>query len=331
MKTTHIESKQLNNRGENGFFLQKHLIALFMLLCSVGFFLDQSSINAAVTVPTDFIDLTNNGLSPIITTVRLGTNVTWRNQTDEDYLLQSGYPYNDYLPLIGKGAINRNRTLLLNQPQLDPRLRSNSFGGQIPANGDWSHRFEQVGQFPYFAISTSQKIVTGVVIVEGATPTPTPTATKTAVFTLSSTAFAEGGLIPTPYTFNAPPQCSGQNISVPLVWQGVPDGTNSFALIMDDPDAANFVHWVQFNIPKGQNSLPQTVDGPEIGIKGRNDFGQNGYGGPCPPSGIHRYIFTLYALDNALALAEGASKADVVAAMAGHILQQTQLTGIRHP
>jgi Raf kinase inhibitor-like YbhB/YbcL family protein len=100
---------------------------------------------------------------------------------------------------------------------------------------------------------------------------------------------------------------------------------------MYDPDGGNWVHWGQFNIPGNRSDLPEAVSGPTIGTKGINDFGQLGYGGPCPPAGtgIHNYIFTLYALDTTLSLAQGATKAQIDAAMQGHILKQDQLVEYR--
>ncbi|MEM7118629.1 MAG: YbhB/YbcL family Raf kinase inhibitor-like protein [Chloroflexota bacterium] len=330
---------------------------LLVALCSLflfgsGLLLAQSA--DSVTAPTDFVDLDNDGFNPQTAVVSLGTNVTWLNQTDDAYVIQSGYPYSSYLPAIRQANDGRRHMA----PQLRHTL-SDPFSGNLPAGGNFSHRFDEAGHFPYFAISEHGKVVTAVILVEAppatstptatsvatATPVPTetpsptpttvptdtpvPTATQTAVFALSSPAFAEGGEIATQYTFNAPPQCSGQNISVPLAWEGVPVETVSFALIMDDPDAGDFVHWVQFNIPAGTSSLPELIGGPNIGNQGRNDFGQNGYGGPCPPSGTHRYLFKLYALDTTLSLGDGASKANVLAAMETHTLAEAQLTGVR--
>jgi Raf kinase inhibitor-like YbhB/YbcL family protein len=139
---------------------------------------------------------------------------------------------------------------------------------------------------------------------------------------ISSSAFSEGGNIPKKHT------CSGEDVSPPLAWSGVPQGAKSLALIMDDPDAPGkvFVHWVLFNIPANAKELPEGVQGS--GIAGVNNFRQTGYNGPCPPPGqTHRYFFKLYALDQELKLSEGASKADVENAMQGHILASGQLMG----
>jgi Raf kinase inhibitor-like YbhB/YbcL family protein len=147
--------------------------------------------------------------------------------------------------------------------------------------------------------------------------------------TLTSSAFSEGGMIPDPYTYNLGGQCQGDNFSPPLAWVGAPAGTQSFAILMIDPDGRNWLHWLQFNIPASVTSLPEAIGGPVMGIKGINDFDEPGYGGPCPPSGTHHYVFTLYALDTTLSLSEGASRADFESAIKGHILGTATLTGLR--
>ena len=161
------------------------------------------------------------------------------------------------------------------------------------------------------------------------TATQPASPTAQAPFSLACQAFADGEQIPDAQAYSLPGQCDGPNTSPPLSWAGAPAGTHSFAVMMVDPDGGDWVHWVQFNIPADATSLAAAADGPAVGIKGVNDFGENGYGGPCPPSGTHRYVLTLYALDTTLSLAEGASKAQVDAAMAGHVLAQAQLTGLR--
>ncbi len=146
---------------------------------------------------------------------------------------------------------------------------------------------------------------------------------------LTSPSFKEGQPIPPKFT------CKGADISPALEWDAVPEGTRSIALIMDDPDAprGTWVHWVLWNLPTEARSLPEAVpakasldDGAKQGL---NDFPTTGYRGPCPPPGKpHRYYFKLYALDAPLALKEGvARKADLVAAMKGHILAEGQLMG----
>ncbi|GAB4522254.1 MAG: YbhB/YbcL family Raf kinase inhibitor-like protein [Anaerolineales bacterium] len=139
-----------------------------------------------------------------------------------------------------------------------------------------------------------------------------------------STAFADGDSIPVRYT------CDGENISPPLAWDAVPEGTRSFVLIADDPDAprGTWVHWVVYNLVGDARSLPEGGPLPG-GLTGITDFRKTVYGGPCPPPGKpHRYFFKLYALDiPSLKLPAGASKAQVEAAMQGHILAQAQIIG----
>lgn len=161
----------------------------------------------------------------------------------------------------------------------------------------------------------------------GPTPIDTQIQEETMGLKLTSSAFNEGDMIPKPYT------CDGQDISPPLAWTGAPAGTKSFALICDDPDAPVGVwdHWVCFNLPPGLTGLPEAVPRTEVlpsgGLHGRNSWGKIGYGGPCPPSGVHRYFFKLYALDTELSLKAGATKKDVEKTMQGHILAEAQLMG----
>ena len=114
---------------------------------------------------------------------------------------------------------------------------------------------------------------------------------------------------------------------LPLAWSGAPAGTAAFALIVDDPDARGFVHWVVFDVPAEQASLAEGASGGAGLGEGRNDFGRRGWGGPCPPSGSHRYIFELSALDAPLGLGGSPTAADVRRAMAGHVLGSARLTG----
>ncbi len=144
---------------------------------------------------------------------------------------------------------------------------------------------------------------------------------------IASSAFEDGGLIPAKYT------CDGADISPPLQWDAVPEGTGSIALICDDPDApvGTFVHWVLFNLPAETKELPENMPAdkslPNGAGQGTTDFGRIGYGGPCPPSGTHRYFFKIYALDAEVDLVAGAGKRDLLRAMEGHILAQGQLIG----
>jgi len=146
-------------------------------------------------------------------------------------------------------------------------------------------------------------------------------------FKLTSTAFKEGQPIPSTYT------CVGVNVSPPLEWSGMPKSAKSIAIIADDPDAPGgmWVHWVLYNLPADNiglvENLPATENLAAGGFQGKNDFEKIGYGGPCPPSGTHRYFFKIYALDADLSLKGGATKAEVEKAMAGHIVAQAQLMG----
>jgi len=144
---------------------------------------------------------------------------------------------------------------------------------------------------------------------------------------ITSSAFEDGDLIPAKYT------CDGADVSPPLQWDAVPEGTKSIALICDDPDApmGTWVHWVLFNLPSDAKELAQNIPAEETlpnGAKqGVSDFGRIGYGGPCPPSGTHRYFFKIYALDTQVGLEAGADKRQLLNAMEGHILGQGQLVG----
>jgi Raf kinase inhibitor-like YbhB/YbcL family protein len=144
---------------------------------------------------------------------------------------------------------------------------------------------------------------------------------------ISSSAFNDGAAIPAKYT------CDGENISPPLTWSGLPDGTQSLALIVDDPDApgGTWVHWVIYNLPPDMNGLTQNVPVDAVlhdhGRQGSNDFRKHGYGGPCPPNGTHRYFFKLYALDAMLPLEGDVTKERLLQAMTHHILTEVELVG----
>lgn len=142
-------------------------------------------------------------------------------------------------------------------------------------------------------------------------------------FELTSTAFAPGEPIPTKYT------CDEADISPPLAWRDPPPSTQSFALIMDDPDApvGTWVHWVLFNLPPEMHNLAEGASPPSESQAGQNSWGRPGYGGPCPPSGTHRYFFKLYALNTPLNLTANTNKAQLLQAMEGHILTQAELMG----
>lgn len=161
----------------------------------------------------------------------------------------------------------------------------------------------------------------------GGEPQDTPAAVGSGTLSLSSPAFDDGGAIPAQYT------CDGQDISPPLEWSGPPSGTESFALIADDPDApaGTWVHWVIYDLPAETRGLPEGVPAEDHltsgGVQGINSWPKTGYGGPCPPSGTHRYFFRLYALDVALGADPGLGKVELLAAMEGHLLAEAQLVG----
>lgn len=142
---------------------------------------------------------------------------------------------------------------------------------------------------------------------------------------LRSPDFQNGGAIPSPYT------CDGADISPPLEWFGTPAGAKSLTILVSDPDApnGNWVHWVLYDLPASLGEIPAGVSPDERpligGTHGVTDFGTLGYGGPCPPSGTHRYIFKIYALDTVLGLEPGASQKYVEQAMRGHVLAAGEL------
>ena len=139
---------------------------------------------------------------------------------------------------------------------------------------------------------------------------------------ITSSAFKNNSKIPSKYT------CDGENINPPLEFSDIPKETNSLVLIMDDPDAPSktWVHWVLYSIPPstakiGENSAAE-------GIQGITDFGTEGYGGPCPPSGTHRYFFKLYALDTILDAPSGLTKQQVLEKVRDHVIEETELVGL---
>lgn len=150
-------------------------------------------------------------------------------------------------------------------------------------------------------------------------------------FTLSSSAFDDGGPIPARYT------CEDDDVSPALSWSAPPAGTRSLALIVDDPDAPDpaapkmtWVHWVLYDLPPDAGSLSEAVEPgalPAGTRQGRNDWKRTGYGGPCPPIGRHRYFHKLYALDTVLGDLGEATKAALEKAMEGHVLARTELVG----
>ena len=149
---------------------------------------------------------------------------------------------------------------------------------------------------------------------------------------LSSPNFQHQGQIPKAYT------CDGKDISPALAWSGAPEGTGSFALIVDDPDAPDplnpkmtWVHWVIYNLPSTADSLSEGVTPenlPEGTLDGVNDWKKTGYGGPCPPIGTHRYVFKLYAIDRVLPDLEHPTKDRLLSAMGEHVLAEAELIGL---
>lgn len=146
---------------------------------------------------------------------------------------------------------------------------------------------------------------------------------------LTSSAFEQGAKIPEKFT------CDGTDLSPAIAWEGAPEGTRSFVLIADDPDAPAgiWVHWVAYDLPASMRDLPEGLSADaEVaggGRHGRNDFRKLGYGGPCPPPGKpHRYFFRIYALDAVLGLEPGATKKQVLEAAEGHVLARAELMGI---
>lgn len=139
-------------------------------------------------------------------------------------------------------------------------------------------------------------------------------------FTITSPAFENGTMIPKKFT------CQGDDVNPPLMMTGIPAGTQTLALIVDDPDAPGgmWVHWVVYNIPSQEKINEDTVPG-ELGY---NDFGRVRYGGPCPPSGTHRYFFKLYALDSVIPVKPRMTKAELLKAMEGRVLAQAEMIGL---
>ena len=148
---------------------------------------------------------------------------------------------------------------------------------------------------------------------------------------LTSPAFSHAGQIPVAYT------CEGKDISPPLQWQGVPENARSLVLIVDDPDAPDpeapkmtWIHWVLYNIPPGAGGLPEAAASGSLPAgteNGTNSWEKIGYGGPCPPIGRHRYFHKLYALDTVLESLENPTKAELKAAMKGHVIARAELMG----
>jgi Raf kinase inhibitor-like YbhB/YbcL family protein len=175
------------------------------------------------------------------------------------------------------------------------------------------------------------RVAVGLAMLAGAAASAFAQEGKAMPLTITSTAFAPNGAIPALYT------CEGRDISPPLDWRGVPAGTKSLALIVDDPDAPDpaapkmtWVHWVLYAIPPSATGLAEAVGPAALPAgtrEGHNDFGRTAYGGPCPPVGRHRYFFKLYALDAALRDLDRPTKAVLEKAMQGHVLAEATLVG----
>lgn len=165
-------------------------------------------------------------------------------------------------------------------------------------------------------------VLMGTLMLASCAAAPLPEeSTMTDALDVTSSAFDEGGAIPSRYT------CDGDDVSPPLAWSGAPEGTAAYALIVDDPDARGWIHWLATDIPADQVGLEEGASGTSAGTEGRNDFGRTGHGGPCPPSGTHRYAFEVFALSQPLDLATGFSADELRAAMEGKVLANGQLNG----
>ena len=142
-------------------------------------------------------------------------------------------------------------------------------------------------------------------------------------FQLFSSGFPDGGWLPALHS------CEGADLSPSLEWSGAPSETRSLALIVEDPDAPAGVwcHWLLYDVGPRIQALPQGFKPGSLGISGTNDFGKQGYGGPCPPSGVHRYYFHLHALNTDLTLPPGASRKELETSMKGHVLGEARLMG----
>jgi Raf kinase inhibitor-like YbhB/YbcL family protein len=149
--------------------------------------------------------------------------------------------------------------------------------------------------------------------------------------TITASAFSHEQEIPPRYT------CEGEDISPELQWTGLPDGTESLVLIVDDPDAPDpdapkmtWVHWLLYNLPPSSSGLEEAISPAQLPagtLEGTNDWKRTGYGGPCPPVGRHRYFFKLYALDSLLSDLNEPTKNELLKAMEGHVLEETLLMG----
>ncbi len=194
--------------------------------------------------------------------------------------------------------------------------------------GNVIHISRKVFVFMLVLMSTGTRVITILALASHRTEAMPVQGKEVPMFQLKSSSFQTESNIPPRFT------CEGADISPELTWSGAPAGTKTFALIVHDPDAprsGGFTHWVVFNIPAGVNHLAENASKHGQlsggGVQGQNDSGKQGYMGPCPPSGTHRYYFRLYALDISLGLSERASKGDLEKAIQGHVLAQAELMG----
>jgi len=169
-------------------------------------------------------------------------------------------------------------------------------------------------------MSTIKKAIVLLVIIVAFTNCPAISQTGGGNMQLTSPEFKHNGFIPAKFT------CEGEDVNPALMINGVPEGTKSLALIMDDPDApiGTWVHWVVFDMPV----IPKIDENSVPGKLGITNSGKNNYHGPCPPSGTHRYFFKIYCLDTKLNLAQGISKGQLEKAMQGHVLDKAELVGL---
>lgn len=176
--------------------------------------------------------------------------------------------------------------------------------------------------FLFIAGCSNQKIESGV-LEQRSAPKHSDNNQYMPQLVLKSPAFENDKNIPSKYT------CDGEDINPPLEWDNIPEGAKSLVLIVDDPDApsGNWDHWLVWNIDPSVKSI-QEGEVPEGAVLGMNDFNKTEWGGPCPPSGVHRYQFKLYALDTILNIPSGSRKSELEEAMKGHILDQSVLVGL---
>jgi Raf kinase inhibitor-like YbhB/YbcL family protein len=165
-------------------------------------------------------------------------------------------------------------------------------------------------------------IAVGTLVMTGCASAPLPEETDmTDALDVTSSAFEEGGAIPSRYT------CDGDDVSPPIAWSGAPEDTAAYALIVDDPDARGWIHWLVTDVPADRQGLDDGASGTSAATEGQNDFGRTGHGGPCPPSGTHRYAFEVFALSQPLGLGTGFSADELRAAMEGKVLATGRLNG----